>query len=101
MNGRAVVSHISRKTSEIWGTQGLFAGRVQKPRQWRGLDPLILCSNSISDVRSWSPMSGIEHPWSIDGVKDYWVRFSPVWSRWRRWKHLKWLVRRRPWSAGR
>jgi hypothetical protein len=44
---RFVVSHISRKTSEIWGTQGLFAGTECKfavplfsSLLWRGVKQL-------------------------------------------------------------
>ena len=126
----AVVAHSTPKTGAEWATQRscspsgsqtpslrpgdtLFNSFLEKrsilapvvrlcpANDGEDLTPTHPCPSPIRDVRTWSWMSGIEHPWSIDGVRDYRAKFSPVWSRWHRWNHSKRLVRRRPWSAGR
>jgi hypothetical protein len=46
---RAVESHISPKTSEIWGTQVLFWGKVV--RALMGLRPVFINPRTL--VRTW------------------------------------------------
>ena len=49
--GRAVVSHISRKTSEMWGTRVLVVTEKRKDRPLMGLRPVLVNPRTL--VRTW------------------------------------------------
>ena len=49
--GRAVVSHISLKTSEMWGTRVLVLTEKEKDRALMGLRPVLVNPRTL--VRTW------------------------------------------------
>jgi hypothetical protein len=53
--GRAVESHVSPKTSEIWGTQVLLWGKVV--RALMGLRPVFINPRTL--VRTWGTQTGL------------------------------------------
>jgi hypothetical protein len=75
----AVVSHISRKTSEIWGTRGLWQGRIQS---W------VISDVQKPDVLRIASVS--ERDWLVDSEKAI-VGLRPSFSA-----HVRWGERGAP-----